>query len=308
MNNVQWIKLKTDMFSDEKIRLIEQMENGDSILIIWLKMLTHAGKINDDGMIYLNPGTPFSLDMLSVIYGRDKSLIQSALEVLKNFGMIDVSRDSGVCISNWEKHQNVEQLEIIREKNRERVRKHRERKRLKDGNVTETLHVTLRNAVEKNRKEKNKTHVQKKESASKTYADDCVEINLAKYLLKSIQEWNDNCKEPNIQKWCDPFRLLQSRDKQDIENIKSTLWWACEHKFWRSRILSPAKFRKQFDVLYAQMINDKGRPENNKTKVVDMHEISRRANLKGEWISAGKEANDPAFEEWAMRGGKSSEL
>jgi predicted phage replisome organizer len=288
------------MFNDEKIRLIEQMDQGDSIIVIWLKMLTHAGKINDDGMIYLNPGTPFSLEMLSVIYGRNESLIQRALEVLKGFGMIDVSRGSGMCIINWEKHQNVEQLEAIREKNRERVRKHRERKRLNECNVTSNATETLRNALEENRIEKNNTPSKPRplRSASRTYADDCVEMELSNQLLERINEWNPKYKVKNIQLWCDEFRKLHALDQHGMEDIKSTLRWAAEHEFWRSRVLSGGKFRKQFDTLYAQMISDKKKVVPIRDKEV-WSEKEKDAMLMHEWIAQGKNPSDlDGFYNW----------
>jgi uncharacterized phage protein (TIGR02220 family) len=66
--------------------------------------------------------------------------------------MIELNEDGAIYINNWEKHQNIEGLEKIREQTRLRVAKHREQKKI-GYNVTEK--VTLRNATEKNRKEKN---------------------------------------------------------------------------------------------------------------------------------------------------------
>lgn len=39
-------------------------------------------------------------------------------------------------ISNWEEYQNIDGLEKIKEQTRERVAKHREKKKLEAGNVT----------------------------------------------------------------------------------------------------------------------------------------------------------------------------
>ncbi|WP_180368420.1 phage replisome organizer N-terminal domain-containing protein, partial [Oenococcus oeni] len=51
MAEIHWIKLKTTMFDDEKIRLIQSVPESDSILIIWIRLLVLAGKTNDDGLI-----------------------------------------------------------------------------------------------------------------------------------------------------------------------------------------------------------------------------------------------------------------
>ena len=44
MAEITWIKLKTDMFEHDKIKLIEALPDCDTILIIWVKLLTAAGK------------------------------------------------------------------------------------------------------------------------------------------------------------------------------------------------------------------------------------------------------------------------
>ena len=44
MNGVQWIKITTDIFDDEKIQLIESMPEGDTLIVIWFKILVLAGK------------------------------------------------------------------------------------------------------------------------------------------------------------------------------------------------------------------------------------------------------------------------
>ena len=67
MSDVHWIKLKTEMFSDDKIRLIESMPEADTILMLWIKLLIQAGKTNANGYIL----KPFNLsdfdDILELI-------------------------------------------------------------------------------------------------------------------------------------------------------------------------------------------------------------------------------------------------
>jgi len=149
--DVRWIKLKTSMFDDEKIKLIESMPDKDSILIIWIKLLVQAGKCNATGYIYLNETLPYTDEMLSTIFNRPLNTIRLALNIFQKFGMIELNEDGAIYINNWEKHQNIEGLEKIREQTRLRVAKHREQKKI-GYNVTEK--VTLRNATDKNRIDK----------------------------------------------------------------------------------------------------------------------------------------------------------
>ncbi|MFS0904154.1 phage replisome organizer N-terminal domain-containing protein [Priestia aryabhattai] len=144
-SNVKWIKLSTQMFEDEKIRLIESMPEADTILIIWVKLLAQAGKTNASGYIYLAENIPFTDEMLATIFNRPLPTVRLALTTLERFGMIEINENQMICISNWEKHQNVQGLDKIREQTRQRVARHREQKKLEvTESVTEevTLHVT----------------------------------------------------------------------------------------------------------------------------------------------------------------------
>src|SRR5699024_11210126 len=140
VSQVKWIKLTTDMFDDEKIKLIENMPESDTILIIWIKLLAQAGKTNASGYIYLNENIPYTDEMLATILNRPISTIRLALKTFEQFGMIKIDEDDFISISNWEKHQNIEGMERIRLQNRERKRRQREKgnKQLKNKNLLQT--------------------------------------------------------------------------------------------------------------------------------------------------------------------------
>src|SRR5690625_2288782 len=141
MSGVKWIKLSVTMFDDEKIRLIEQMPDADTILVIWVKLLAQAGKTNASGYIFLNENIPYTDEMLSTIFNRPLSTIRLALKTFEDLGMIGIDDNSFISIVNWEKHQNIEGLERIRLQNRERKRKQREREKSR---IEDNGHVTSR--------------------------------------------------------------------------------------------------------------------------------------------------------------------
>lgn len=129
MADVKWIKLSTSMFEDEKIRLIESLPDADTLLIIWIKLLSQAGRTNANGYIFLSENIPFTEEMLSTLFNRPIATVRLALQTFKQFGMIDITDDQYICISNWEKHQNVDGLDKIREQNRLRKQKQREKEK-----------------------------------------------------------------------------------------------------------------------------------------------------------------------------------
>src|SRR5690625_351738 len=147
MGNVKWIKLSVAMFEDEKIRLIEQMPDADTILVIWVKLLSQAGKTNSSGYIFLSENIPYTDEMLATIYNRPVSTVRLAMNTFVQFGMISIDDDHFIEISNWEKHQNIEGMERVKKLNAERNRRYRERKKQEklgsensNGDVSVTSH------------------------------------------------------------------------------------------------------------------------------------------------------------------------
>ncbi len=169
MADVKWIKLATNVFDNRKIRQIEILPDGDSIIVIWMKLLCLAGNINDKGLVYFTAEIPYTEQMLSTQFSRPLTTVQLALKTFQQFGMIDVVDDM-IHISSWEKYQNIEGMEKIREQTRQRVAKYREKKKLEQkSNVT--LHVTQCNAIEEEREEdKNKSKSESVEDYIESHA------------------------------------------------------------------------------------------------------------------------------------------
>lgn len=155
MSKVEWIKITPDIFNDEKILLIEQMPKGDTIIVIWFKLLCLAGRENNNGIFLMNNRVPYTAKMLSTIFKRKASVVQTALDTFEEFGMIEMV-DGAITIPNWEKYQNVEGMEKIRADNRERKRRQRERQKQSLTEVAEMEDVSRdmpREVTQQNKKE-----------------------------------------------------------------------------------------------------------------------------------------------------------
>lgn len=120
MADVKWIKFSTDMFNDEKILLIEQMPDGDALIVIWCKLLCLAGRVNDGGYIHIGQNLPYTDEMFAGIFHRPVNTIRLALEVFLRFGMVE-NTDKGLYLTNWCEYQNVAGMELQREKARLRA-------------------------------------------------------------------------------------------------------------------------------------------------------------------------------------------
>ena len=131
MSDIKWIKLSVDMFDDEKIKLIRSMPEGNSIIVIWIQLLSLAGKTNDIGMIYISRHMAYSEEMLATIFEHPVNVIRLALSTLQSFGLIEVNPEGVINISNWEKHQSTDKMERVKEQNKIRQNKHYYRVRLR---------------------------------------------------------------------------------------------------------------------------------------------------------------------------------
>ncbi|WP_241475446.1 phage replisome organizer N-terminal domain-containing protein [Priestia flexa] len=256
-SDVKWIKLSTQMFEDEKIRLIESMPEADTILIIWVKLLAQAGKTNASGYIYLAENIPYTDEMLATIFNRPLPTVRLALKTLEQFGMIEVNHDHMICISNWEKHQNIDGLEKLREQNRLRKQKERERKKFllsHDSHVTVTDgHAT--DIEEEKELDIDKEKKEKKKKPSPKY--ETCDITLAEKLYKLILEHDEKFKKPNLEKWANDIRLMRERDDRTVEQIDYLIEWVQKHPFWRSNVLSASKLRDKATTLILQIKGEK---------------------------------------------------
>jgi predicted phage replisome organizer len=152
MADVKWIKIVTDIFDDEKIRFIETLPQGDSMIVIWFKILCMCGKSNKGGYLMMTDKIAYTDEMLSSIFNKNINFIQLCINTFKSLDMIEVV-DNRYYVSNWEKHQSVEKLDQIREMTRIRVARHREKQQQLElsSNVTVTQNVTQCNALDKDK-------------------------------------------------------------------------------------------------------------------------------------------------------------
>lgn len=139
--HVSWIKIVTNIFDDEKILLIETLPDGDALIVIWFKLLCLAGKQNNNGVFMIADRVPYTDEMFATVFRRPINTVRMALKTFEQFRMIEII-DDVVTIPNWEKHQNLDKLELAREATRKRVAKHREKQRQLAAGISNNCNVT----------------------------------------------------------------------------------------------------------------------------------------------------------------------
>lgn len=150
MAEVKWVKITTDMFDNRKIKHLRRLPDGNNIVLIWVMLLTMAGRCNAGGMVFLTENIAYTPKMLADELDFEENTVLLALRSLEQFGMIYLDENC-FKIANWEEYQNVEGMEKIREQTRKRVAAHRERQKRLAGNVTGNVTVTQSNATEEER-------------------------------------------------------------------------------------------------------------------------------------------------------------
>lgn len=121
MAEVKWVKLTTDMFDNRKIKYLRKLPEGNNIVLIWVMLLTMAGRCNSGGMIFITENIPYTPKMLADELDFEENTVILALDALERLDMIIT--DNGVfAIAGWEEYQNEDKLAEIRAKDRERKR------------------------------------------------------------------------------------------------------------------------------------------------------------------------------------------
>ena len=118
MDDIKWVKITTDMFDNRKIRHLRRLPEGNNIVLIWVMLLTMAGRCNAGGMVFLTETIPYTAKMLADELDFEESTVKLALSALEQLGMVTTSDNGYFCISGWEEYQNIEGMEKIRESKR----------------------------------------------------------------------------------------------------------------------------------------------------------------------------------------------
>jgi len=187
---IKWIKLTVDMFDNKKIKHLRRLPEGNNIVLIWVMLLTMAGKCNANGLIYLTENIPYTTKMLADELDFEENTVKLALEALARFDMIVMDGDY-LTISGWQKHQNIEGMDKIREQNRIRKQNQRAKQKLalsrdSHGTVTQS-HATDKDIDKEKEEDIDNTILpsgEKPSKLTKAEIDEFFEYIWSKYPVK----------------------------------------------------------------------------------------------------------------------------
>ena len=251
MADVKWIKITTDMFDNRKIRHLRRLPDGNNIVLIWVMLLTMAGRCNASGMIFLTETIPYTAKMLADELDFEENTVKLALSALEQLGMITTSDNGYFTISGWEEHQNIEGMEKIREQNRLRKARYDSRKKeLLSSNVTGNVTVTQSNATD---------------------IDKEIDIDIEKEYISIVEYLNEKAGTKYRAKAEKTKRLIHVRlaegftvdDFKTVIDKKCTEWLGTEwEKFLRPETLFGTKFESYLNAKTRKEVTKGGTAEN----------------------------------------------
>jgi predicted phage replisome organizer len=136
------------MFDNRKVKHLRRLPEGNNIVLIWVMLLTMAGRCNSGGMIFLTENIPYTPKMLADELDFEENTVLLALQALEQLDMI-VTDNGFFTVAGWEEYQNVEGMEKIREQNRLRQKKWYDKKKaLSEPNAEPNVRLTQPNETE----------------------------------------------------------------------------------------------------------------------------------------------------------------
>lgn len=241
MAEVKWIKIKTDIFDDEKILLIESLPDSYAIIVVWFKLLCLAGKQNNSGVFMMNNQIAYTDKMLATIFRMKETTVTMALKTFEDFGMIEMV-DDVITIPNWDKHQSLDAYEKKKIRDRQYQQERRNKQKLlaqkKSSDTSSDTSTDSSSDVVVSDKDKEED------------IDKDIYINIVEYLnQKAGTHYKYSTKKT---KTCIHARLQEGFTIDDFKSVidkKCTEWIGTEwEKFLRPETLFGTKFESYLNA------------------------------------------------------------
>ncbi|MFL0165420.1 phage replisome organizer N-terminal domain-containing protein [Candidatus Clostridium helianthi] len=124
MKERRYVRFRVDMYEDTKFKIIDRMTNRDLIHYVWNRVVVLAGKVNQEGELYMSRNIPYTVETLSIEFNREISEVKAAFDVLINLEMIEIVDNNIYKVKNFVKHQNIkvkEKTESVKKENETKI-------------------------------------------------------------------------------------------------------------------------------------------------------------------------------------------
>lgn len=122
-----WRRDYSEFFDTQEALLIDAMDNADSIYTVFARLQSLAVKCGCAGKLLLHESVPYTDEMLAAVTKKTVPAFRQCMQPLVQLGLV-ICEDGIYAIADWEFNQNVPAIDAMREGNRVRKAKERERK------------------------------------------------------------------------------------------------------------------------------------------------------------------------------------
>ena len=122
-----WRRDYSEFFDTQEALLIDAMDNADSIYTVFARLQSLAVKCGCAGKLLLHESVPYTDEMLAAVTKKTVPAFRQCVQPLVQLGLV-ICEDGIYAIADWEFNQNAPAIDAMREGNRKRKAKERERK------------------------------------------------------------------------------------------------------------------------------------------------------------------------------------
>lgn len=246
-----WLKLDENFFEDDTIAWLEEQENGKDYVIFYLKLALRS--LKDDGKLIRYVGErliPYDIKALSKLTDTPTDTVAVAMKTFLEIGLVE-QLDSGEIYLSQINEMVGSETEVAK-----RVRKHRAKKALEEGEKTNLLQSNVDETKSNTELEKEiEIDIEKEEVRSPAKAEPRIPYKeIVAYLNEKADRgfryqtpktqrlikarWNEGFKQEDFEKVID-IKVGQWKGKADME------------KYLRPETLFGTKFEGYLNEQYA---------------------------------------------------------
>jgi|LSQX01.2.fsa_nt_gb predicted phage replisome organizer len=97
------IKICSNLFEQDKMRVIDSLKNGKIYIYVFLRLLCIAAKANVNGELKIFDNEFYTPEIMSNFFSLPLNLITESLEILQKYGLITVA-DNKYCVANFDEY------------------------------------------------------------------------------------------------------------------------------------------------------------------------------------------------------------
>lgn len=121
MSDVKWIKLRSDMFTDNKIKFIERGVDGDKKVLLWIFMLMESSKSNNaKGLFFIHQEDV--VDFMAKKHKLDHEFVKSTINLFEKYMMIKIESKDFISVLDFSNYAKVDRCCVVRKGNMKDLR------------------------------------------------------------------------------------------------------------------------------------------------------------------------------------------